>query len=384
MKIGIIGAGRLGICFALLCERAGYDVVVSDIRQDYVNDLQNKKIVTNEPGVQELLGVAENLRATTSNEEVIRECDIIYTLVATPSTSDGDYDVSAVWNVVEDIRTVLNDNDIEGGKAFIVGCTTNPGDCDDFAASLKGYGVDVFYNPEFIAQGSIISDLKRADMVLIGGENNEVYDRLVQLYYSIQGPELEPQISLMSRSAAELVKLAVNCYLTTKISYANMVGQVMALSGMADEIDNVLYAIGADSRVGHKYLKYGYGFGGPCLPRDNRAFAAYARRVGVQYNLGRVSDEINEEHSHFLTAYVEAEAKGLPIYFDYVSYKKGTDILTESQQLVLATQLLDKGQRVYITDIPAVIEKIEYDFTIKYGDRVRFVEPTEEVYRINL
>ena len=172
MKIGIIGAGRLGICFALLCERAGYDVVVSDIRQDYVNDLQNKKIVTNEPGVQELLGVAENLRATTSNEEVIRECDIIYTLVATPSTSDGDYDVSAVWNVVEDIRTVLNDNDIEGGKAFIVGCTTNPGDCDDFAASLKGYGVDVFYNPEFIAQGSIISDLKRADMVLIGGESN--------------------------------------------------------------------------------------------------------------------------------------------------------------------------------------------------------------------
>ena len=104
MKIGIIGAGRLGICFALLCERAGYEVLVSDIREDYVQDLNEKKICTNEPEVEDLLRISKNFRATTSNKEVIEECDLIYTLVATPSLDDGSYDVSAVWDVVQNIK----------------------------------------------------------------------------------------------------------------------------------------------------------------------------------------------------------------------------------------------------------------------------------------
>ena len=128
MKIGVIGAGRLGICFALLCEQAGYDVLVSDIREDYVADLMEKKIKTNEPDVQELPeSFAINFSATTSNEKVIQECDIIYTLVATPSLPSGDYDVSAVWRVVDDII----ESGVQG-KSFVVGCTTNPGDCEMF------------------------------------------------------------------------------------------------------------------------------------------------------------------------------------------------------------------------------------------------------------
>ena len=99
----------------------------------------------------------------------------------------------------------------------------------------------------------------------------------------------------MSRTASELVKIATNCYLTTKISYANMMGQVLALGGMEDEIDTVLDAIGDDSRVGKKYLKFGYGFGGPCLPRDNRAFAAYAKKLGVDYNLETTTDSFNRQ-----------------------------------------------------------------------------------------
>ena len=131
MKIGVIGAGRLGICFALLCEQAGYDVLVSDIREDYVADLMEKKIKTNEPDVQELLIRSQNFSATTSNEKVIQECDIIYTLVATPSLPSGDYDVSAVWRVVDDIV----ESGVQG-KSFVVGCTTNPGDCEMFQDRL--------------------------------------------------------------------------------------------------------------------------------------------------------------------------------------------------------------------------------------------------------
>ena len=105
MKIGLIGAGRLGICFSLLCEQVGYDVLVSDIREDYVNSLQRKEIITNEPQVDVFLQTSENFEATTDNIRVIKECDVIYTLVATPSLSSGDYDVSAVWDVVNTIIT---------------------------------------------------------------------------------------------------------------------------------------------------------------------------------------------------------------------------------------------------------------------------------------
>ena len=377
MKIGVIGAGRLGICFALLCEQAGYDVLVSDVREDYVKNLRNKFISTNEPEVSKLLSTSPRLSATNSNSKVIRDCDIIYTLVATPSKRDGSYDVSAVWDVVEDIKKVKKVD----GKAFVVGCTTNPGDCEEFQNELDKFGVDVFYNPEFIAQGTIINDLRRADMVLIGGKRNETYDFLCELYNRIQ--ETPPKISIMSTTAAELVKLAVNCFLTTKISYANMVGQVMALSGMEDEIPTVLGAIGDDSRVGRKYLNFGFGFGGPCLPRDNRAFAAYAKQLGLDYNLGSTTDNFNNEHATFIKDYfVYRNPENLPFYFDYVSYKKGTDILTESQQYRLCVDLLDDGYTVYINDIDAIMDRISDDLSDKYPDTIKFGEPDVDVYPI--
>ena len=377
MKIGVIGAGRLGICFALLCEQAGYDVLVSDVREDYVKNLRNKFISTNEPEVAKLLSTSPRLSATNSNSKVIRDCDIIYTLVATPSKRDGSYDVSAVWDVVEDIKKVKKVQ----GKAFVVGCTTNPGDCEQFQNELDKCGVDVFYNPEFIAQGTIINDLRRADMVLIGGKRNETYDQLCEIYNRIQ--ETPPKISIMSTTAAELVKLAVNCFLTTKISYANMVGQVMALSGMEDEIPTVLGAIGDDSRVGRKYLNFGFGFGGPCLPRDNRAFASYAKKLGLDYNLGSTTDNFNNDHATFLKDYfVYRNPQNLPFYFDYVSYKKGTDILTESQQYRLCVDLLDDGYEVYINDNDAIMYMISSDLSEEYPDTVKFGEPDVDVYPI--
>lgn len=383
MKIGVIGAGRLGICFALLCEQAGYDVVVSDIRDDYVKKLQNKEVDTNEPEVLNLLKKSINLTATTNNSEVIRECDIIYTLVATPSLPTGDYDITAVWQVVKDIQQETNVR----GKTFIVGCTTNPGDCEMIQKELEQCGVDVFYNPEFIAQGSIIRDLRNADMVLIGGKKNKVYDELCKLYAKIQ--ETQPKISIMSTTAAELVKLAVNCFLTTKISYANMVGEVMTLAGLEDEISTVLAAIGDDSRIGKKYLNYGYGFGGPCLPRDNRSFSAYAKKLGLQYNLGSTTDSFNDEHSKFLFNHVvKNNPKSLPFYFDYVSYKKGTDILTESQQFKLCLTLLESGYTVYVSDNQSVIDIIKNDLKERFGNKVQFFKSEfdvkEKVYKVNI
>ena len=383
MKIGVIGAGRLGICFALLCERAGYDVLVSDIREDYVNDLNAKKISTNEPEVEDLLRISKNFRATTNNKEVIEECDLIYTLVATPSLEDGSYDVSAVWDVVEDLK------DVTKKKYFVVGCTTNPGDCDAFQKYLPR-NVHVMYNPEFIAQGSIISDLKQADMVLLGVDptlEDHVVKDIKTLYQKIQ--TTRAIVSVMSPKSAEITKIAVNCFLTTKISYANMLGDVLHKSGCGDETAAVLRAIGTDSRIGGKYLNYGLGYGGPCLPRDNRAFAHFAQKVGLEYNLGYVTDGFNNEHAQTVADYWEEMNKDRkPFYFEYISYKKGTDIITESQQYRLCLDLLDRGFKVYIQNDRRVSSQVSEYLDEKYGDQVRFVDNkfniTEDIFIVNL
>ena len=367
MKIGLIGAGRLGICLALLIEQENYHVIASDMREGYIKDLQNKKINTTEPQVQEILEHSLNLEFTTDNLKVIEESDIIFTLVPTPSLEDGSYDVSAVWRVVEDLQ-----KSDTTGKSFVVGCTTNPGDCDKFKEALD---MDVYYNPEFIAQGSIIDDLRHADMVLLGGEGQHS-GALEMIYYQIQNGFKSATVNTMSAKAAELTKIAVNCYLTTKITYANQVGQVMIRDGMEDEVVTVLKAIGGDSRIGTKYLNYGYGFGGPCFPRDNRAFAAYASKAGVETPLGATTDKFNDEHTNFLYDYYKKKNKdNLPYCFKYLTYKEGVDILTESRPYDLAMSFINDGYDVYC---------LSSGKGLLIDPRIKFQTPTEPVCQVDL
>jgi UDPglucose 6-dehydrogenase len=345
MKIGVIGVGRLGICFALLLEKAGYTILGSDIRQDYVDLLNKKQIVTYEPQVAELLADSKNFHVVADNKEVIKQCDIIYIMVATPSLPDGSYDVSAVWRAVEDLKQVDNVK----GKLLVVGCTTNPGTCAEIQASVRDLGVHVLYNPEFIAQGSIIRDLQRADMVLIGGEDQSAIDKFSTLYHDIQTSEV--RINSMSLTAAEITKIAINCFSTTKISIANWIGQVLIKSGLEHDVSKVTLAMGDDTRIGHKYLNFGFGYGGPCLPRDNRALAHYSKSLGIEFNLGFTVDSINKEHSTFLRDYFIAKnVDKLPFYMPYITYKPNSDIIEESQQLKLCIDLLEMGYKVYVQD----------------------------------
>ena len=376
MKIGLIGTGRLGICFALLMAEAGYDVLASDTREDYIKDLQNNIVGDSEPEVQELLQrveVNEHVEFTTDNKRVIRECDPIFTLVATPSLDDGSYDVSAVWDVVKEIKDEMT-SVANYTKSFVVGCTTNPGDCDKFKEELPE-SVDVYYNPEFIAQGSIIKDLRHADMVLVGGKEN---DLLEEIYTKIQeghrfGGTL---IYFMSIKAAEIVKIAINTYLTTKISYANTLGQVMISSGLGDEVQHALGAIGTDTRIGNRYMRFGFGFGGPFFHRDNKAFASFANKVGVEFNIGETTDNFNDAHAKFLKDYfISKNEDKLPFVFDSVAYKPGTDILTESQQYRLCLDLLDEGYKVYVID-DCVKGKCD--------DRILYGIPEEESFSVKL
>ena len=383
MNIGVVGVGRLGICFALLLEQAGHQVLGSDIRANYVAALNKKQIITNEPQVAEMLAASTNFIATTDTRQVIKQSDIIYIMVATPSLADGSYDISAVQRVVEDVKEC--DFNI-GGKVVVIGCTTNPGDCATIQNELAVFGVRVLYNPEFIAQGAIIHDLQQADMVLIGGDDQEVMDRYAKLYNDIQ--IVEPRVHTMSLSAAEIVKIGVNCFLTTKISYANTLGQVLIRSGLTADVDKALAAVGSDTRVGAKYLKFGFGFGGPCLPRDNRSFGHYANKLGLKFNLGSIIDGFNREHAEFLKDYfIEVNANRIPYYMDTISYKKNTDIFEESQQLLLCHDLLSAGYTVYVEPNDLITQQVKDGLVDRYKDRVKFVplaQINESIIHIDL
>jgi len=368
MNIGVIGVGRLGLCFALLLDRGGYRVIGSDIREQYVKDLQSRVINTHEPGVADLL-LTSDVTFTTHSQDLIQHSDVIYVMVATPSLPDGSYDISAVQRAVGDILAC--DVDLSG-KIVVVGCTTNPGDCQQIQDRLRHRGVHVLYNPEFIAQGSILQDLAHADMVLIGGEDSAVIRRYQEIYHAIQ-TEQTPNIRSMSLTAAEVVKIAINCFLTTKISYANMVGQVLQRSGLEADIESALTAIGSDSRVGDKYLKYGLGFGGPCLPRDNRAFAHYAKKVGTDFPLGWVVDAFNQQHTTYLEDHlVAANHQRLPFYMRSISYKPNTDIFEESQQYVLCQRLLQRGYTVYVEQCDLIPTSLVTELDERFGQLIQF------------
>ena len=383
MKIGVIGAGRLGICFALLAESAGHDVYVSDINPSYVNKLTTKTLYSNEPEVEDLLLRSTKLRATTSNSNVIKSSDIIFTFVPTPSLDDGSYDCSLVDDVVCDL---IRSPNLEG-KKFIIGCTTNPGFVDKVDQKLEGRGISVFYSPEFVAQGTIIRDMKNADMILCGGRDEEGFELIKSIYLSFM--ERDVNFYPMSNTAAEITKIGINCFLTYKISYANMMGQILYNSGCGDEIKNILASIGADSRIGSKYLNYGLGFGGPCLPRDNRALGYYADKVGLKYSLPQVTDDFNEAHADFIKNYcVERNTEGLAFFIDSIGYKIGCDLVIESPRLRLVEDLLKDGHRVYVQEIDEVIEEYQEELEEDYGDNIIFVkarsEAHERTWRIDL
>jgi len=385
MKIGIIGAGRLGLTFALLCEKNGYEVIVSDVREDYVFNLNQKICLTNEPLIQSMLFGVKNFSATTKNIEVIENSDIIFTFVATPSTLDGNYDTTKVFEVVEDFYLAYSLNIPLYNKKFVIGCTTNPGDVEQIQTKLNTFNVQVAYNPEFIAQGEIVKGIEQSDIVLIGTEHTKLSNELIEIYNKIQTTPVNACV--MSTKAAEITKIGVNCFLTTKISYANMMGEIMIKAGVQDEIDIVLNAIGGDSRVGKKYLKFGFGFGGPCLPRDNRALGHFANNLGMELNLPLTVDNFNKEHANFIKNYYiqKNPDKGVPFVMDYITYKKGTDIIEESQQFQLCVDLLNEGYTLHVIEIDTVTTKLQ-QMSESYNNRLKFFKPGTNLqgYKITL
>jgi UDPglucose 6-dehydrogenase len=366
-RIGVIGIGKLGICFALNAERKGIHVVGVDISEDTVLAVNSRQLDTDEPLVQEYLSTAENLHATSELAEVMEEgIRLLFLFVATPSLPDGGYEHGQIDRVAARLESFGRR---VASVHLVVGCTTMPGYCDRLAARLAPLNYTVSYCPEFIAQGSIMHDQVRPDQVLIGEDSAEAGD-LIEDFYRVLCDN-EPAFCRMDRMSGEIAKIATNCFLTTKISFANSIGD-LAITAGADP-DAILHAIGADSRIGPRYLRYGFGFGGPCFPRDNRALGKFADETGYELLISKATDEVNRRHLTFqFERMMESEDS---IVFDHVSYKRGTSIVEESQQLALALMLADAGRKVVIREDATVIARLEREYPGKFLFETISVQP---------
>ncbi len=353
-KIGIIGIGKLGLCFALNLEKAGFEVYGVDVSEEYVNNINNKKINSPEPFVNEMLESSSRFFASTKTDFILKNnITDVFVMVATPSLADGTYNHSQIEKVTDELISF----GIEQKPVNLyIGCTTMPGYCNLLAEKMKPFGYTVSYNPEFIAQGNIIHDQQYPDQVLIGDADKETGDKLESIYRKMV--KNNPVYCRMDSLSAEITKLATNCFLTTKISFANSIGDLAIKSGA--DYEKIIQAIGADSRIGKKYLNYGFGFGGPCFPRDNRALDAFAKKQDYPLLISEATDEVNKKHLEFqVQRYLEKYAINEPIEFDYVSYKKGSVIIEESQQLALAVKLAKAGRKVIVNDREEVKEEVE-------------------------
>ena len=351
-NITLIGVGRLGICTSLVFEAAGYNVLGVDIFPDYVQKINDKTLDSPEPEVNDYLKASKNFKVTLDMKEGIDFSDLLFICVDTPSTGgDRHYDVTKLSNVLSNINKYKPKN-----KHIMIMCTVMPGYIREIGRFLirDCENTTLNYNPEFIAQGAIMWGFLHPDVVLIGAENEEISLKLTEIYKN--STKNTPYMAIMNPESAELMKISLNCFITTKIAYANMIGDIADLTPGADKF-KILQAIGMDSRVGSKVIKPGYSYGGPCFPRDNRALLGYAQKIGFDAKISRATDEMNREHINF--QFLELLKKDLPIYeFIGISYKEpcNVPIIEESAKILIAEKLARAGKKVLLKDKPHILK----------------------------
>jgi UDPglucose 6-dehydrogenase len=317
--------------------------------------LNNGKAPVKEPLLQEYIESSQDyLKATTSYQEAISDSDVSFVILPTPSDETGffsnDYLIQAMNSIGEALKTKTNYH------LVIITSTTMPGSTDSIikqtlenASGRKvGENLGLCYSPEFIALGNVIHNMLNPDFVLIGESDKKAGDLLESIY--LQMCDNQPLVKRMNFTNAELTKIAVNTFVTTKISYANMLSEYCDYLPDAD-VDVVTDAVGSDSRIGTKYLKGALGYGGPCFPRDNKAFSALGREIGAKSDLAEATDRINDHQVNRLFNKVKnLVSTSEPITILGLSYKPDTEVIEQSQGIMLANQLSEANYKVTVFD----------------------------------
>ncbi|HTT33962.1 MAG TPA: nucleotide sugar dehydrogenase [Methylomirabilota bacterium] len=354
-SVSVIGLGKLGAPMAACFAARGFHVHAVDINPQKVDCINRGVPPVHEPGLAELLKEsAGRLTATRDIESAVRASDATFVVVATPSDSDGGFSLRYALPSCEGIGRALATK--KSFHVVVLTSTVMPGSTGGAVkaalerASGKKCGVDfgLCYSPEFIALGTVIRDFYNPDFLLIGESDPRSGEILSDIYR--RNCKNSPSVARMNFINAEITKLAVNTYITTKISYANMLARLCEKLPEAD-VNVVTDALGLDTRIGAKYLKGAVSYGGPCFPRDNRALAALASRVGASSGLAEATDIFNRAQIKSLAETVKSHYSGDgAIGILGLTYKPNTDVTEEAFGLLLAQELSSEKLPVIVFD----------------------------------
>jgi UDPglucose 6-dehydrogenase len=338
--IGVIGAGWVGLVTAACFAELGHDVYVRDVIEEKVESLRRGEVPIYEPGLSDLLTQnAERLHYTIDMADVLPKAQLLFCCVDTPPSYSGDADLSRVNRVVQEV----------GGSsehALVMKSTVPVGTGRSIARNANGLGY--VSNPEFLKEGSAVDDFMRPDRVVIGEEDggSGFGDRVAALYEPLDAAVVRTDVA-----SAEMIKLASNAFLATKISFINEIANVSEELGA--NVDEVSRGMGLDTRIGPQFLRAGLGYGGSCFPKDVTALKQLAGNSGYHFQLLTAVIEVNELQKRRAIGKLQkhlGSLVGKEIALLGVAFKPNTDDIREATSLVLAGRLQSEGANVRVYD----------------------------------
>ena len=349
----IVGLGKLGASMAGAIAARGFDVIGADVVPETVDRVDRGESPVEEPGLAELLWEhGRRVRATVDAAEAVRGSEVTFVVVPTPSEADGSFSLTWARSAMESVGRGLRDRD--GYHLVVMTSTVLPGATrhglipvlEEASGKTAGRDFGVCYSPEFIALGSVIRDFLNPDFTLVGELDARSGDVLESCYAEIM--ENDAPCRRMSLENAELAKVALNTYVTTKITFANMLADLCERLPGGD-VDVVADALGLDRRIGRRYLTGATAYGGPCFPRDNHALGFLARALGTSAELPEVTDRLNRREVERLLARI-GEVKGRRVAVLGLAYKPDTPVVEEAAGVAAAAELVARGAAVVAFD----------------------------------
>jgi UDPglucose 6-dehydrogenase len=348
--IGVFGAGWVGLVTAASFAELGHEVVVRDVLPERIAELDAGRISIYEPGLAEL--VERNrarLRFTLDPDEVFEAARMTFVCVPTPSSYTGEADLSAVWSVVDELP------ELSERSVLVMKSTVPVGTGEKVRAALDRRGlahVGYVSNPEFLAEGTALRDFMRPDRIVVGAFDEEDGDTVAALYGALEAPIVRADVA-----SAEMVKLASNAFLATKISFINEIANVCEETGA--DVAVVAEGMGFDRRIGQLFLRPGIGYSGSCLPKDVSALKQLAGNSGYHFQLLTAVITVNDLQKRRVVGKLGkhlGSLRGKTIALLGLAFKPNTNDMREAPSLILAPRLLAEGAIVRGWD-PVALEE---------------------------
>ena len=362
MKIAIVGTGYVGLVSGACFAEMGVEVTCVDINEEKIKMLSEGKVPIYEPGLEEM--VVRNFREgrlkfTTRLTDCLDEVEAVFSAVGTPPDEDGSADLSYVLQVAREVGQNMNHYVVLVTKSTVPVGTAQKVKAviaEELAARKVEIEFDVASNPEFLKEGAAVKDFMSPDRVVVGVESERARKLMQRLYAPFM--MTNNRILFTDIPSAEMIKYAANSMLATRISFMNDIANLCELVGA--DVNMVRKGIGADTRIGSKFLYPGCGYGGSCFPKDVKALIQTARQQGYEMRVLQAVEEVNERQKSVLfqklSAHFDGELKGKTVALWGLAFKAETDDMREATSLVIIRQLLDAGCEVRVFDPVAMNE----------------------------